>query len=68
MERTQHTPPAVTQYTAAAQAVHEEHCDRCRALTEAADAFTAANGASMARRDRQQLGLRLATRREADRG
>ncbi|MFE3583750.1 hypothetical protein [Streptomyces vinaceus] len=52
-------------YTAAARADHEERCDRCRALTEAAAAFAAANGASMARRDRKQLGLGSLPAREA---
>ncbi|MFF8447894.1 hypothetical protein ACF06Q_09355 [Streptomyces leeuwenhoekii] len=49
---------AVSAYMAAAQHHHEMHCDRCRALHAAADAARAANGASMARRDRLQLGLR----------
>ncbi|RSS59861.1 hypothetical protein [Streptomyces sp. WAC01280] len=48
-----------TTYRAAAQAAHEEHCDRCRAASQADAAFVAANGASMARRDRKQLGLIL---------
>ncbi|MFJ3097374.1 hypothetical protein [Streptomyces hydrogenans] len=62
-ERTQHTPPTVTHpaslYTAAAQADHEAHCDRCRTLTEPLAARRAANAASIARRDRIQLGLIL---------
>jgi hypothetical protein len=44
-------------YRVAAQAAHEAHCDRCRNLTEDANARRAANAASMARRDRKTLGL-----------
>lgn len=58
------THPAAT-YRAAAQAAHEERCDRCRAASEADVAFVAANGASMARRDRMQLGLILDMHTEA---
>jgi hypothetical protein len=51
--------PSPSEYRAAAQAAHEERCGHCRALTEAADARAAATAASVARRDRQQLGLTL---------
>ena len=63
MQRTQHTPPTGTHpaslYTAAAQADHEAHCAPCRTFTETLTARRAATAASIARRDRIQLGLIL---------
>ena len=47
-------------YTTAARAEHNLHCANCREQAAASDAAVAANGASMARRDRRQLGLNLA--------
>lgn len=47
-------------YTTAARAAHNVHCTRCRELTAASDAAAAENGASIQRRDRIQLGLRIA--------
>jgi hypothetical protein len=52
-------------YTDAARAEHNQHCTRCRQLTEASDAAAAANGESIRRIDRRQLGLNIATPRQA---
>lgn len=49
-------------YTTAARAAHNDHCTACRELSAASDAAAAANGASMQRRDRRQLGLRFSRR------
>lgn len=46
-------------YTAAAIADHLTHCTPCRERAERAEARYAEYGASMARRDRIQLGLRI---------
>ncbi|MDX3329689.1 hypothetical protein PV405_34405 [Streptomyces sp. ME02-6979-3A] len=48
---------AAVSYTDLARAQHDQHCARCRTLTEDTDARTAAYGESIRRRDRQQLGL-----------
>jgi hypothetical protein len=47
---------------AAYTAEHLTHCANCRTITADLDAASAANGASMARRDRRQLGLRFSAR------
>ena len=48
-------------YVAAAQADHRAHCTSCREVHAEIEARAAANGESMARRDRRQLGLRIAS-------
>lgn len=55
-------------YTAAAIADHLAHCTPCRERAEQAEARYAAYGASLARRDRRQLGLRLPERASAVNG
>jgi predicted anti-sigma-YlaC factor YlaD len=50
---------------AARVADHLAHCPPCRERAEQAEARYAAYGASMARRDRVQLGLHLARRTTA---
>ncbi len=58
-------PVSPTWYTDAATAAHHDHCEPCRTQDtqwEAAWAERrAANGASIRRRNRTQLGLNLAT-------
>ncbi|MFJ4473257.1 hypothetical protein ACIP2X_37985 [Streptomyces sp. NPDC089424] len=51
-------------YTNAARAAHNTHCTACRERTAASDASAAANGESIRRRDRRQLGLHLTGKRE----
>ncbi len=51
-------------YTDAAEALHREHCDRCRTRHEEDQARYAAYGASIQRRDHRQLGLNIQTARE----
>lgn len=46
-------------YTQASHQAHLAACARCRDIAAAIEARAAENGASMARRDRAQLGLRL---------
>jgi len=50
------TPAAI--YMAAALANHHAHCTPCRDIAAARTVFAAENGASMARTDRRELGLR----------
>jgi len=50
--------PAVV-YTAAARAEHLAHCAPCREIDAEIEARAAENAASIARRDRRQLGLRF---------
>lgn len=47
-------------YVAAARADHLAHCARCREVDAEAEARATENAASIARRDRRQLGLRIA--------
>lgn len=47
-------------YVAAALTEHRTHCARCREIAEESEARAVENGESMARRDRVQLGLRVA--------
>jgi len=51
-------------YTQAANQDHLAHCASCRTRHAQADADATANAASIARRDRRQLGLRFATCKE----
>jgi hypothetical protein len=51
-------------YVAAARADHLAHCSDCRRVAAAMEAAAAENGESMRRRDRRQLGLRIATTQE----
>ncbi|MER6098416.1 hypothetical protein ABT154_21660 [Streptomyces sp. NPDC001728] len=55
--RPTNTHPATT-YRAAAQAAHEERCNHCRTLTEAADARRTSM-ARLTRLEHKQLGLIL---------
>ncbi|MFD8200005.1 hypothetical protein [Streptomyces sp. NPDC059701] len=48
-------------YVAAARAEHLAHCADCRAVDAEIEARAAENAASIARRDRRQLGLHLAS-------
>ena len=61
MDRIQTPVTVATGYADQARAEHDKHCARCRTLTEDTNARTAANGASMRRRDRRQLGLQVVT-------
>jgi hypothetical protein len=48
-------------YVAAARAEHRAHCTSCREVHAESEDRAAENGESMARRDRRQLGLRIAS-------
>jgi hypothetical protein len=48
-------------YVAAALAEHRAHCAGCREVHAEIEARAAENGESMRRRDRRQLGLRIAS-------
>lgn len=61
------TPTPGEVYVAAARADHFAHCARCREVNAASEAAAAENGASMQRRDRRQLGLRVPSASEVAR-